>query len=251
MQRIALIFILFVQLGITTDGRLVHLKNVPHTSEFDSNKLWFTIQTQNFARLYNIYLDTAPIDEARQQCNNLGPKCYLTYFDDYVELRQVGVVATHIYNISEQWVNYVLNVTENIIYVGETGDEAVVPPADAFTWNGDDDLLILTWNDIDNEDGLKFENVNSSTNASYLCECEDICQPGLETCFDYEVCSITSDYFTAQCRCAVGFTGASCEVDIDDCHLDLCGDDDCIDGVASYECVSVASNETGKECFAC
>lgn len=42
---------------------------------------------------------------------------------------------------------------------------------------------------------------------------------------------------TYECRCAPGFLGRDCEIDVDDCESASCPVNSiCVDGVASYSC---------------
>ena len=44
--------------------------------------------------------------------------------------------------------------------------------------------------------------------------------------------------FDYTCQCAVGYTGLTCEIDIDHCLSALCSNNSmCVDGVNSYECI--------------
>lgn len=54
---------------------------------------------------------------------------------------------------------------------------------------------------------------------------------------------------TYECRCAPGFLGRNCEIDVDDCESAVCPSNSiCVDGVASYTC-HCKSGYTGKYIF--
>ena len=44
--------------------------------------------------------------------------------------------------------------------------------------------------------------------------------------------------FHYMCQCAAGYTGRSCEANIDDCQSAICPNSStCVDGIDAYECV--------------
>lgn len=51
---------------------------------------------------------------------------------------------------------------------------------------------------------------------------------------------------TYECRCASGFLGRNCEINVDDCETATCPSNSiCVDGIASYMC-HCKSGFTGK-----
>ena len=54
--------------------------------------------------------------------------------------------------------------------------------------------------------------------------------------------------FNYSCECAAGYTGATCEVDIDECLPAVCpANSKCVDAINSYTCVCNPGFE-GAEC---
>ena len=54
------------------------------------------------------------------------------------------------------------------------------------------------------------------------------------------------------CQCVVGYTGRTCEVNIDDCASATCPNNSmCVDGVNTFECICMPGFETiGDLCVA-
>ena len=53
--------------------------------------------------------------------------------------------------------------------------------------------------------------------------------------------------FDFTCQCAVGYTGPTCEVNIDDCVSATCPSNSmCVDGVNTFECVQTETLNTGQ-----
>ena len=49
---------------------------------------------------------------------------------------------------------------------------------------------------------------------------------------------------TYTCQCVVGYTGSTCEVDIDDCESTTCPSSSmCVDGVNTFECICLPGFE--------
>jgi len=54
--------------------------------------------------------------------------------------------------------------------------------------------------------------------------------------------------YTFKCQCESGFTGATCDVNIDDCDVHVCiNDGRCVDGVLGYTC-ACSEHFTGEYC---
>ena len=66
-------------------------------------------------------------------------------------------------------------------------------------------------------------------------------------CVNSGVC-ISVGPFDYTCQCAVGYTGSSCEANIDDCVSAICPNNSmCVDGVNSYKCVCYPNLELNAE----
>ena len=50
--------------------------------------------------------------------------------------------------------------------------------------------------------------------------------------------------FDYTCQCIAGYTGPSCEVNIDDCLSAICPNNSmCVDGINSYECICYPNHD--------
>ncbi len=57
----------------------------------------------------------------------------------------------------------------------------------------------------------------------------------------------TCDPFSFVCLCLVGFTGVTCETNIDECQMASCPDNTaCQDEVNGYQCISVSDENNSK-----
>ena len=53
--------------------------------------------------------------------------------------------------------------------------------------------------------------------------------------------------FEFACQCAVGYTGLTCEVNIDDCVSATCPSNSmCVDGVNTFECIETETLNSGQ-----
>ena len=78
------------------------------------------------------------------------------------------------------------------------------------------------------------------------CDIFNHCDSNAVTCSERGTCTNGLDSYT--CVCNAGYTGADCEVDIDDCEGQRCsGNGLCMDEVNSYTCVCNAGY-TGADC---
>ena len=75
----------------------------------------------------------------------------------------------------------------------------------------------------------------------------DYCDPN--PCLNGGDCTNGGNFFT--CHCVDGFTGESCETDIDDCDSNPCNNGgNCTDGINSFTCDCV-DGTTGVICEIC
>jgi hypothetical protein len=110
--------------------------------------------------------------------------------------------------------------------------------------------FLLTGCGTTNEEGPCFANpcqnggVCSDTEPGYSCSCPegfsgDSCETNIDEC-DPNPCQNGGDcndgVASYSCDCVDGFSGDNCETDIDDCADAECVNGSCVDGVAAYSC---------------
>ena len=153
-----------------------------------------------------------PWQDARDVCSNETLShgdggCYLNVIETPEEASFLSeYLASGDYNTSLVWTNFY--VENGTIINGLTNESASYP-------QDDDDVYFLQYHDalvLAYENGsLTFIGQNTSVSAPYVCECDDICQPGVQACLGYspcceqgfEVCTAI-DNVTAACSCSQG-----------------------------------------------
>lgn len=89
--------------------------------------------------------------------------------------------------------------------------------------------------------------ISLTQHSNYITSVSDIIECGITSCNGQGVCEVVD---TAQlgCKCAPGFEGAECGVNIDECGSSPCENDGtCKDGIDEYVC-SCAWDYIGRHC---
>ncbi len=81
---------------------------------------------------------------------------------------------------------------------------------------------------------------------AHICQTDPPCLNG-GTCF-FPAFNSTTDYY---CECKLGFSGKSCELNIDDCERQTeCGEGNkCVDMINSFICLCDDSKYYGQDCL--
>ncbi len=154
------------------------------------------------------------------------------------------VAATRNGNVVKLYINGVLDKTSTSAF-----SSALIDSAFPLTIGSEDTVLLRFFTGLIDEPAVWGADLTAAQIAGIYAagtagKCHCVPEDGL--CATGKVCSQTPSSYT--CGCPAGFTGANCEINIDDCTSAPCQNGGtCVDGVNSYSC-TCAAGFTGTHC---
>ncbi|MDC3988943.1 LamG-like jellyroll fold domain-containing protein [Polyangium jinanense] len=154
------------------------------------------------------------------------------------------VAATRNGNVVKLYINGVLDATSTSAF-----SSALIDSALPLTIGSEDTVLLRYFTGLIDEPAVWGADLTAAQIAGIYAvgaagKCH--CVPENDLCTTGKICSQTPSSYT--CGCPAGFTGANCEINIDDCTAAPCQNGGtCVDGVNSYTC-TCAAGFTGTHC---